>query len=119
MGLNNGTVFVNITNAANPVVVGFLRSHNNRNSSWRDIKTYNNYAFIVSEAVGHGMQVFDLKRLRNVSSYTNFNEDAHLDTFNDAHNIIINNKTPAIVPGKTLPLPPNKLVPPITTAATA
>jgi hypothetical protein len=76
MGLNNGTVFVNITNAANPVVVGFLRSHNSRNSSWRDVKTYNNYAFIVSEAVGHGMQVFDLKRLRNVSSYTNFNVGA-------------------------------------------
>ena len=38
------------------------------NSIWRDIKVYNNYAFIVSEASNHGMQIFDLTRLRNTEN---------------------------------------------------
>ena len=33
---------------------------------WRDIKVYKDHAFVVSENTNHGMQVFDLTRLRNV-----------------------------------------------------
>ena len=40
----------------NPVYLGKLDTHTDP-SLWRDIKTYNNYAFIVSEASGHGMQI--------------------------------------------------------------
>jgi len=60
-------------------------------SSWRDVKVYNNYAFIVSEAPSHGMQVFDLTHLRNVNNPPEtFNADTHFTDFGSAHNIVIN-----------------------------
>lgn len=33
---------------------------------WRDVKVYKNHAYIVSEAYGHGLQVFDLTLLRSL-----------------------------------------------------
>ncbi len=93
MGLNNGTAFIDISNPNNPIYLGKLPTHTS-NSSWRDIKTYNNHAFIVSEANGHGMQVFDLTRLRNVTNPpVTFNNDAHYNGFGRAHNIVINEDT--------------------------
>ena len=36
---------------------------------WRDIKTYKNHAFIVSDGAGpHGVQVFDLTQLLTVQA---------------------------------------------------
>ena len=92
MGLNTGTSFIDISDLEFPKIIGFLPTHTT-NSSWRDIKTYGNYAFIVSEAPGHGMQVFDLTKLGNVSANQppeTFTSDAHYDGFGDAHNIVIN-----------------------------
>ena len=60
---------------------------------WRDIKVYQNHAFIVSEASGHGMQVFDLTELRNISSPTTFSNTAYYSGFGNAHNIFINEDT--------------------------
>ncbi len=93
MGLNNGTVFIDITDPINPVYLGKLPTHTT-STTWRDVKVYNNYAFVVSEAGGHGMQVFDLTRLRNVvSPPESFTEDAHYDGFGSAHNIVINEES--------------------------
>lgn len=93
IGMNSGTSFVNITDALNPVVVGFLETHTNP-SIWRDIKVYNNHAYIVSEAPGHGMQVFDLTQLRTATNLpVQFQETAHYDEYGDAHNIVINEDT--------------------------
>ncbi|MGV6828800.1 MAG: choice-of-anchor B family protein [Flavobacteriales bacterium] len=94
IGLTTGTRFYDISDPVNPINLGFLDSHTS-NSIWRDIKVYNNYAFIVSEAGGHGMQVFDLTRLRNVANPPeNFTEDAHYSGFGSAHNIVINPDQP-------------------------
>ncbi len=95
MGVNNGTVFIDITNPTSPQNLGKLRSHNNVSSLWRDIKTYNNHAFIVSEANGHGMQVFDLTRLRGLTANSGrtFTEDAHYGAFGKSHNIVINEES--------------------------
>ncbi len=93
MGVNNGTVFVDISNPTNPVYLGKLPTYTNT-SIWRDIKVYNNHAFIVSEASGHGMQIFDLTRLRNVTNPPEtFAEDAHYNGFSGSHNIVINEAT--------------------------
>ena len=92
MGVSTGTSFVDLSYLEFPRIVGFLPTHTT-SSSWRDIKTYGNYAFIVSEAPGHGMQVFDLTKLGDVSSDASpvtFSEDAHYDGFGRAHNIVIN-----------------------------
>ena len=93
MGLKNGTAFIDISDPINPVYLGKLASHTGE-SIWRDIKVYQNHAFIVSEASNHGMQVFDLTRLRNVPNPPeNFTEDAHYDGFGASHNIAINEET--------------------------
>jgi choice-of-anchor B domain-containing protein len=92
MGLNTGTSFVNVTDPENPVVIGRLPTHT-FNSSWRDIKVFNNHAFVVSEAPGHGMQVFDLTHLRTAPPGSIFPEDAFYGGFGNAHNIFINEET--------------------------
>ncbi len=62
-------------------------------STWRDIKVHANYAFIVSESTGHGLQVFDLTRLREGTATTVYDEDRHIGTFGSAHNVAINEET--------------------------
>lgn len=89
----NGTAFIDISNPASPIYLGTLPTHT-VNSNWRDAKVFNNYAFIVSEAGGHGMQVFDLTRLRNIANPPIvFTEDAHYGSFGNGHNIAINEAT--------------------------
>jgi len=92
IGLYDGTAFVEITDPYNPIVLGKLASHGS-GSTWRDIKTYANYAFIVSEASGHGMQVFDLRKLLDAAPDSTFTEDAQYNAFGNAHNIVINEDT--------------------------
>ncbi|MCA9960217.1 MAG: choice-of-anchor B family protein [Anaerolineales bacterium] len=90
MGRSSGTSFVDISDPVNPIYLGNLPTHTS-NSTWRDIKVYNNYAFIVSEASGHGIQIFDLTQLRNVPAPpATFSENAHYSGFGKAHNIVIN-----------------------------
>jgi choice-of-anchor B domain-containing protein len=93
MGRSSGTSFVDISDPVNPVYIGNLPTHTS-NSIWRDIKVYNDHAFIVSEASGHGMQVFDLNQLRDVvSPPVTFSNTAHYDDFGNAHNLAINEDT--------------------------
>ncbi len=88
--LENGVSFVDITNPITPIFLGRLPTATS-NSFWRDVKVYNNYAFVVSEANNHGMQIFDLTRLRNVTSPAEtFTADANYNGFGSAHNIVIN-----------------------------
>lgn len=93
VGVFNGTAIVDLSIPESPVLIGNLPTHT-FNSSWRDIKVYENHAYIVSEAANHGMQVFDLMQL---SSVTNppvvFSETAHFDQFGDSHNVVINEET--------------------------
>ena len=94
VGRTNGTSFVDVTAPEAPVFLGFLPSHNNGSDSWRDIKVYNDHAFIVADGSGnssHGLQVFDLRTLRDLSSPgQTLTESAHMDGFGYAHNIAIN-----------------------------
>lgn len=92
MGLNDGTGFVDISNPRKPVYLGKLPTQTEP-SIWRDIKVYENYAFVVSEADGHGMQVFDLTRLRRVKEPRVWTADAHYGEFGSAHNVAINEES--------------------------
>ncbi|WP_252723712.1 choice-of-anchor B family protein [Winogradskyella psychrotolerans] len=90
IGTTTSSAFVDMSDPANPILLGRLPTATT-NSLWRDIKVYNNHAFIVSEAAGHGMQVFDLTRLRNVENPPQtFTADANYNEFGNAHNIVIN-----------------------------
>lgn len=93
MGLEDGAAFIDISDPLNPVYLGKLPTHSS-STTWRDIKVYQDYAFIVSEAGGHGMQVFDLTRLRNVTNPpVTFTEDAHYGSVGEAHNLVLNEDT--------------------------
>lgn len=90
IGLDNGTAFVDITDTENLLYLGKLNTATFA-STWRDIKVYQDHAFIVSEAPGHGMQVFDLTKLRAVTNPpVTFVADALYTEFGNAHNIVIN-----------------------------
>lgn len=91
MGRTSGTAFVDISDPENPIYLGNLPTFT-FSSTWRDIKVYQDHAYIVADSAGsHGMQVFDLTELRNVTSPpVTFSETAHYSNFGSAHNIVIN-----------------------------
>ena len=61
LGVKNGTSIIDITATANPVEIVFISS---RHSVWKDIKTYQTYAYMVNET-GGGLQIIDLSDLPN------------------------------------------------------
>jgi len=89
MGLTNGTAFIDISDPVNPIYLGKLPTATTE-SSWRDMKVYKNYLYVVSEANDHGLQIFDLTKLRVVDSLTVFSPDFIFNEFGQAHNIAIN-----------------------------
>jgi choice-of-anchor B domain-containing protein len=93
VGMTNGTAFVEITDPENPVFLGRLPTQT-VNSAWRDIKVYQDYAYVVADGAGaHGLQVFDLTRLRGVAAPQVFAADVLYGDFGNAHNIAINEDT--------------------------
>ncbi len=97
-GRTDGTSFIDISDPANPVVIGqVMRTAGSPGAWWRDIKTYQNYAYIVADGSGdHGMQVFDLTRLRDVDPAdmpVDFDPDMTYRGVASSHNIIINEET--------------------------
>jgi len=89
LGKSNGTAFIDISNPTDPLYLGTLPPHG-ANSIWRTLRIYNNYVFVGSEASGHGMQVFDLTRLRDVANPPEtFTEDAHYGGFGKCHSLVI------------------------------
>lgn len=95
MTTGEGTAFVDVTEPTDPVVVGVLPTDDVDNRIlWRDVKVYADHAFVVSEIRPHGMQVFDLTRLRDVLiTPTVFTADTMYEEFTNAHNISINEDT--------------------------
>ena len=91
VGMTNGTAFVDVSTPTAPVHLGTLPTQTVE-TVWRDIKTYRNHAFIVSEARDHGVQVFDLTRLRGLAAdpARKFTSDALYDRVTNVHNIVIN-----------------------------
>ncbi|MFV1987119.1 MAG: choice-of-anchor B family protein [Gemmatimonadota bacterium] len=96
LGRFDGTAFVDVTDPVNPVYLGNLALTDGAIPNlWRDMKVYANHTFIVADNAGqHGMQVFDLTRLRDVTNApVEFDEDAIYDEIASAHNIVINEET--------------------------
>jgi len=97
VGRNNGTSFVDVTNPSRPVYLGNLPlTTGARAAIWRDIKTYQNYAYVVADGAGnHGMQVFDLTQLREVRAGAprTFQPVMTYTHIASAHNIVINEQS--------------------------
>ncbi len=97
VGRTDGTSFVDLTDPYNPVLLGNLpKTPGSRSAIWRDMKVYGEHVYIVADGAGqHGVQVFDLARLRGVSGEAvTFEPDFTYDGIASAHNIVINELTP-------------------------
>jgi choice-of-anchor B domain-containing protein len=93
MARSNGTSFIDVTDPVAPLYLGNLPSTSG-NRPWRDIKVYADHAFVVADGIDrHGMQVFDLTRLRGVQSPQEFTADALYSDVGPAHNVAINEQT--------------------------
>ena len=92
IGRMDGTSFIDVTDPVNPRYLGNLpKTDSSPANIWREIKVYKNYAYIVADgAAQHGMQVFDLTRLRNVpGAPQTFRPDTTYHRVASAHNIVI------------------------------
>ena len=95
LGTRSGTAFIHLDEYGHPTYVGRLPTRTFQ-SSWRDIKVYRDHAYVVSEAAFHGLQVFDLTRLRGVAPEQMpvvFDADTDYTRFGAAHNFAINEET--------------------------
>lgn len=87
----DGAAFVDLTDPTRPRLIGSLpRTPGARPTTWRDIKVVNHHAYVVSDGAGpHGMQVFDLTRLRSVTDPpVTFAADTLYDQIHSAHNVV-------------------------------
>ena len=93
LGRLDGVAFFDLSDPENPSFVGMLpKTPGSREALWRDIKVVNDHAVVVADFAGrHGMQVFDLSQLRNVTgSPVTFEATALYDAFASAHNVAVN-----------------------------
>lgn len=67
IGQGDGTAFAEITSEGELVYIGRLPQQSVM-SQWREIRTYKHYAIIGSEALGHGIQIFDLHKLLDLDA---------------------------------------------------
>lgn len=93
VGRTDGVTFVDVTDPLEPRALGHLPAAAPP-ATWRDVKVYANHAYVVADgSPGHGVQIFDLTRLRDVAVYTSFTEDGRYTGVSSVHNIAINEAT--------------------------
>ncbi|MEM1095696.1 MAG: choice-of-anchor B family protein, partial [Bacteroidota bacterium] len=93
VGRTNGTAFVEMSDPLAPRYLGNLPMVTFP-STWRDMKVYQNHAFIVADGAGqHGMQVFDLTQLRSVTAPQTFAATASYTSIGSVHNVALNPET--------------------------
>jgi len=92
VALTDGSSFVDVTNPEHPIVLVFVPGTSYPTGAiWRDIKVYKNHAFIGSEVKDHGIQVFDLTRLRGLSGpRQSMQPDVVYTGVGSSHNVVIN-----------------------------
>jgi choice-of-anchor B domain-containing protein len=96
VGRIDGTAFVDLSDPANPIYLGELPlTEGAQPNLWRDMKVYADHAFIVADNAGrHGMQVFDLTQLRDVTAPpVTFEPTTTYFGIHSAHNIAIDEET--------------------------
>ena len=100
VGLRDGSTFVDITNPTLPRTVAYLPlTEGARPSSWREMKVYKDHAFIVADSAGpHGIQIFDMTRLRTMKPQPNglpqkVEADFIYRDVNSVHDMVINEES--------------------------
>ncbi len=89
MGTFDGVSVVNITDPENPIEVDFIEQ---QGSTWRDIKTWGEYAYVTADEQGttDGLLVIDMRNLPDSISYQNMNLQVPGEgIINTCHNLYI------------------------------
>ena len=110
VGLRDGVSFVDVTDPTNPYEKFFIPDIY---SVWRDIKTWNNYAYVTTES-DTGLLIIDLNDLSGNTYWhvKDFISDNSNDTihFEAAHNLFIDENGMAYIFGASNP--PGQSIPP-------
>jgi len=85
VGAFNGFSVVDISDPANPVEVFF---NPGANSTWRDIKTWNDHAYVTNESTG-GLLIVDLSTLPGQPNLDTVTYHGSTYPFSSAHNLYI------------------------------
>lgn len=91
LGLSGGTAFVEVTDPSLPEIIDVIPGPE---SLWRDMKTYQDYCYVVTEGTGAGIQVIDLTDIDsgNVSLINTVNQAGQI-TRTRTHNVHINEES--------------------------
>ncbi len=86
MGHRNGTAFIEVTDPANPVVIGDIPTAGNPGTT-RDMKTFLNYAYSIGDGAA-GLEVIDLAQIdAGIVTLANVSNDGGIF---GAHNLALN-----------------------------
>jgi choice-of-anchor B domain-containing protein len=85
VGMSNGTSFVDVTDPTNPVEVYF---RSGVNSDWREIKVFNDHAYITTEG-GGGLQIVDMTPLPQNTNLSSVSFTGTTHQFTTAHTLYI------------------------------
>ena len=100
VGMEEGTSIVDLSDPSNPVEIFYEPGIY---SVWRDIKTYNGYAYVTTEAP-NGMLIIDLSSLpdtSNINAYYFYGSQGGL-LYSSAHNIYIDSSGYAYLIGANI-----------------
>jgi choice-of-anchor B domain-containing protein len=97
IGQYDGTAFAEITSEGKLSYLGRLPQYDSIGSNWREIRIVNDLVVVGSEAIKHGVQFFDMKKLLDLdpASPKTFTQDeltGHWDELpvGRTHNIVVN-----------------------------
>jgi len=103
VGLRGGLSVVSLANPAAPVEVDYVPG---ASSTWRDIKTWGNYAYVVADQGVDGLAVIDLSTLPDSVSYTLWKPAISINgitsTLQQSHNIYIDENGIGYLAGSNL-----------------
>ena len=92
MGSTRGLIIVDITTPSQPVYLGNLLKPDGA-FVWQDVEVYRDHAFVVCDLAPCGMQVFDLTRLRGITTAQSWTPDLVYPVTIITHTIDINPET--------------------------
>lgn len=92
MGSTRGLMMVDITKPSQPVYLGNLLKPDGQ-FVWQDVEVYKDHAFVVCDLAPCGMQVFDLTRLRGVTTPQNWTPDVVYPVTMSTHSLDIDPET--------------------------
>ena len=92
MGRSNGTAIIDITTPTNPKYVAEIpKVVGSSNTTWREPKVYQNTVYIGVDGTTHGLQVFDLTKVRTYRGTTmTFNADSVYTGVTRVHTLAVN-----------------------------